>query len=70
MVFALIAATVWYVLVWIRFLRGKKEPWRLPRAAWIVLALSFFAFGILRNACMLLWGLDPLGDLLLFWNGI
>ncbi len=61
---------VFYVIAWIRLLRGEVRLWRVPDWFWIVGVAVMVLFGVLRNLMMIAWGMDPLGDLLPFWNGI
>lgn len=68
----LLAGTVlvFYVIAWIRLLRGERRLWRVPQWFWIVGVAVMVVYAVLRNVLMIAWGIDPLGDLLPFWNGI
>jgi len=63
--FALLA---WDMLAFVRLLRKEKNLYRVPMWTWIALGAAVLVFGILRNLLMILWGIDPLGDLNIFWN--
>lgn len=64
-----VLALVWDVAAWIRLLKGHRELYALkPIIWWGVIALVVL-FGIGRNWLLIRFGYDPLGDLILFWNG-
>lgn len=58
------------VLAWIRFAKREYPLFRIPAWAWVALAVSLLAFGILRNCLMIAFGFDPMGDLGPLWRVI
>ena len=60
--------SIFYVIAWVRLLRGKEKLWILPGWLWISLAVLMIVFGVLRNVLMIGWGVDPLGDLGFVWH--
>lgn len=62
------AALVFDGMALVRLLRGEKHLWRVPEQLWIVAVIAMAVFGIVRNALMIWWGFDTLGDLLAVWN--
>lgn len=65
-----VVALIHYVLAWIRLLRGAHTLFRPRTWEWIAAGVLLLAFGVLRNVLMICAGVDPLGDLGGFWNGI
>ena len=63
--FLAIALDVW---AFVRLCRGKRELLPMPGWAWIALAVSLVLYGVLRNYLMIVHGIDPVGDLGVFWN--
>lgn len=61
---------VHYILAWVRLLRGKTVLFRFLAWEWIAAGVLFLLWGVVRNVLMIRLGLDPLGDLGAFWNGI
>ncbi len=59
---------VLYILAWIRLLRGERRLLMMPEWGWVVFLIVMLLFGVLRNVLMIAFEIDPLGDLLLFWN--
>ena len=53
---------------WVRFFQ-KKRPWFcISPWFWVVMAVSFVGYTVLRNLLMVVWGVDPTGDLGRFWQ--
>lgn len=65
-----LVAVVHYVVAWVRLLRGQATLFRFLAWEWIAFGALLIAFGILRNVLMIRFGIDALGDLGAFWNGI
>ena len=59
-----------YICAWVALLRGKTVLYRFHTWAWIAGAVLLLLFGILRNVLLIRYGIDPLGDLAPFWNGV
>lgn len=59
-----------YLAAWVRLLRGKARLFRFYPWEWIAMGVLLLVFGVLRNALMIRCGVDPLGDLVAFWNGM
>lgn len=64
------AALIFDGIALVRLLRGEKQLWRVPGQLWVVAVIAMAVFGIARNALMIWWGFDPLGDLSIIWNRI
>lgn len=62
---ALLALDVWAL---VRIFRGKEHALPMPRWSWIVATVLLVGYGILRNVLMIVWGMDPVGDLGRFWE--
>ncbi len=58
------------LIAWIRFLARREPILRIPRYTWVLLLILLFSYAILRNYLMIAYGMDPLGDLVGFWNAI
>lgn len=56
-------------VAWIRFFRGKKTLSILPQKGYYFFVALLLVFFVWRNL-QLLWGIDPIGELGLFWNGL
>ena len=54
---------VWEILTLVRFLRGKKEFFRIPQILPILLAVLLVLFFVARTLLLLVWHIDPIGDL-------
>ena len=67
-VFGAVVALVAEGIAWGRFFAKKKPLLPLPQRWWILPAAVFVAYFLLRNLLMILWGIDPTGDLGSFWN--
>lgn len=66
-VFAALLA-VWYVFAWARLFRGKSPFIAIPKPLSVALTVAVVAFWLLRNLLLILFHIDPLGDLVGFWN--
>lgn len=51
----------------IRLLRKKEKWWSIPLWCWIGAAALLLGYTVLRNLLMVVWRIDPTGDLALFW---
>ena len=69
-VLSLPAFVVLYLSMWIRLFRGEERLLRIPRRLWATAIAALVVFGLLRNLLLIGFGIDPLGDLLSFWQGI
>ena len=67
MVFALLIG-VWYGIAWVRLVRGKSLFVEIPKPLSISLAIGLILFWILRNFLLIAFHIDPVGDLVGFWN--
>ena len=65
LVFFAIALDVW---AFVRLLRGHANLLPIPGWGWIVLVVLMILYGVLRNYLMIAHGIDPVGDLVAFWN--
>ena len=61
---------VFYVVAWIRLARGEERLVVFPKRFWQVCLIPVILFFILRNILLIGFGVDPLGDLIWFWNEI
>lgn len=66
-VFLLLAA-IWYGIAWVRLFRGKRLLAPIPKALSVSLAVAFVGYWILRNLLLIAFGVDPMGDLVGFWQ--
>lgn len=66
LVIVAIGLDVW---AFVRLLRGHTNLLPLPGWIWIVFAVLLILYGVLRNYLMIARGVDPVGDLGVFWNG-
>lgn len=67
LVFLALALDVWAL---IRLLRGHRNLLPLPGWVWIVLAVAMILYAVLRNYLMIAHGIDPVGDLGVFWKAL
>ena len=67
LVFAVLIG-IWYILAWIRLIRGKSLIIEIPKPLSISLTVALVAFWILRNLLLIVFQIDPVGDLVGFWN--
>lgn len=51
-----------------RLLRGDGEPFRLPRSLLPALLILLIGYGLIRNLLLVIWKIDPLGDLLPYYS--
>lgn len=63
-----VGALVWDVIAFVRLLQNKKPMFSYPRWGWIAMIGLLSAFFVLRNLLMILWGIDPTGDLGVLWQ--
>ena len=66
LVIVAIGLDVW---AFVRLVRGHTNLLPLPGWIWIVFAVLLILYGVLRNYLMIARGVDPVGDLGVFWNG-
>lgn len=67
-VLLVVFALVLDIWAFVRLLHGHSNLLPLPGWIWIVLAVLLTLYGVLRNYLMIAHGMDPLGDLVTFWN--
>lgn len=67
LVFLAVVLDVW---AFVRLLRGHANLLPIPGWGWIVLAVLLVLYGVLRNYLMIAHGIDPVGDLGVFWNAV
>ncbi len=65
---AILAALVLDGIAWIRFFKHERPLFRIHPAFWIVMAALLVVYTILRNVLMIFCGIDPMHDLVRFWN--
>ncbi len=65
---AVLVALVLDVIAWIRFFKHERSLFRIHPAFWIVMAVLLIVYTILRNVLMIFCGIDPMNDLVRFWN--
>ena len=58
------------VWAFVRLVRGHTTLVPLPGWVWIVFAVLLILYGVLRNYLMIAHGIDPVGDLGIFWNAL
>lgn len=63
-VFAAALFLVWEVATLIRFLRGRKTFYRIPKWVYLALAVLLILFFALRAILLVAYGIDWIGDLL------
>ena len=65
-----LAGILYDAVVFYRILKGKKRPARIPHPIVISVAILIlvFGYGILRNILMVAFGIDPIGDLQVYWK--
>ncbi len=56
------------IVAWRRFFKGKNPFFRIPAWGWILFASFIGVFFVGRNVLMIVWGIDPMGDLGVFWK--
>ena len=57
----------WDIVAFVRLLQKKPRWWSFPRRFWLYTVALFAGYTILRNLLVILWGIDPVGDLAAFW---
>ncbi len=57
-------------MAWGRFVQKKSPLFRISPWFWIVMAGTLILYTVLRNLLMVVWGMDPTGDLGAFWRAI
>ena len=57
-----------YGIAWVRLFRGETRLLSIPTWGWRALLAVIVLFGGARNVLMIAFGIDPLGDLQIFWN--
>lgn len=63
-----LGALVLDVIAFVRLLQDKKPLFKYPRWGWIAVICLLVAFFVLRNLLMIVWGIDPTGDLGAIWQ--
>lgn len=64
----LIAFLIGDLIVFVRLVRKKEKWWSVPRWCWFAAIGLFVGYTVLRNLLMVLWEIDPTGDLVSFWQ--
>lgn len=57
-------------MAWARFVQKKSPLFRISPWFWVVMAVALVLYTVLRNLLMIVWGIDPTGDLGAFWRAI
>lgn len=65
-----IVAVAFYAKAWIRLNRREERLIIFPNKFWTVCSILIVSFFVLRNLLLIIFGIDPLGDLAWFWNQI
>ena len=63
-------AVVYDVIAWRRLFRGETVLLSVSKPVWTIYFVLLVVYWILRNVLMIAFGIDPLGDLVWFWNEI
>ena len=66
----ILAVLVIDALAWIRFFQKRSPYFRINPWFWVIMAVSLVGYTVLRNLFMVVWGIDPTGDLGIFWQMI
>ncbi len=56
------------VVALVRLLLKKSVILRFPGWFWVAGTVVLVVWGVLRNVLMIVWGIDPVGDLGVFWH--
>lgn len=64
------AAIAYDVKVGVWAYRGREDTFDMPRCLIWITAVLFALLFIGRNLVMIAWGIDPIGDLVGYWNGL
>lgn len=67
-VLLILVALILDAVALVRLAKGKETVLRLPGYFWILLAVIFVAWWILRNVLLIVFLIDPVGDLGAFWT--
>ena len=54
------------LVILIRLIRKKENWWVIPQWSWIAALGLFVGYTVLRNLLLVIWGIDPTGDLAVF----
>ena len=61
-------ALIFDVVALVRLAMEKETVLKIPGWFWILLAITFVAWWILRNVLLTVFLIDPIGDLVAFWR--
>ena len=67
---AILTAVVLDVMAWIRYAQKKMPLFCIRPWFWVVMAGGLVVYTVVRNLLMVVWGIDPTGDLGFFWRMI
>ena len=65
-----VTAVVYDVLAWIRLCRGEEKLLVISKKILVIYGVLLLLYWIARNVLLVAFHVDPLGDLLWFWNRI
>ncbi len=65
----LLAGIIYDGMTLFRILKGKKLPVRIPKPLAVGALAAVVGYWILRNVLLVAFGIDPIGDLCLYWHG-
>jgi hypothetical protein len=65
--FVILALDIW---AWVRYFQKKEPLLHLPTWCWVAACVALVAYFILRNLLMIVFGIDPTGDLVYFWDAM
>ena len=65
----LLGALIYDGIILYRILKGEKLPLRIPKPLAIGVLVAIGGYWILRNVLLIAFGIDPIGDLYLYWHG-
>ena len=63
-----LAGALYDAIVFYCILKGKKQPFRIPKPAAIGILVTVVGYGVLRNVLLVAFGIDPIGDLYFCWH--
>lgn len=65
---AVVLLLVWYGIAWERLFRGKGLFIAVPKPLSVAITVAVVVFWVARNLLLIVFAVDPMGDLLGFWH--